>query len=180
MANKHEKHEATDASATEASANEASTAAANDTPYVTPRKKFDLNSLNTLAVVSIATALTGFGAVAGVITGHVALNQLKTDGKSGRGLAIAGVVVGYAGIAFAVLGTVFKIGLGLWGARNGFDFGGRGGFGDHGGSGMMGGFGDDRGGFGQGGQNGQGFMNGGQGGMMIVPDSGNGSTQQNN
>lgn len=164
------------------------------TPYVAPRKKFDFNSLNTLSVVSIATALTGFGAVAGVITGHVALTQLKTDGKSGRGLAIAGVVVGYAGIGLAVLGTIFKVGLGIWGARNGFDFNGHngqgmmGGFGNQGGQGMMGGFGDDRGGFGdQGGfgghmgnQGGQGFINPGQGGTLVVPDATTAPNQQNN
>lgn len=176
MANKHDKHESNHEAASDAG-NSATESATPETPYVAPRKKFDLNSLNTLAVVSIATALTGFGAVAGVITGHVALNQLKTDGKSGRGLAIAGVVVGYVGIAFAVLGTVFKVGLGLWGARYGIDFGDRGNFGNHSGWGMMGGFSDDRGGFDQGGQ---GFMNGGQGGMMVVPDTGTAPNQQNN
>ena len=40
-------------------------------------KKFDFTKLKTLAVVSIATALTSIGAVAAIITGHVALTQIK-------------------------------------------------------------------------------------------------------
>mgnify|MGYP006906474398 CR=1 FL=1 len=47
-------------------------------------KKFDFTKLNTLAVVSIATALTSIGAVAAIITGHVALTQIKKSGESGR------------------------------------------------------------------------------------------------
>ena len=80
--------------------------------------KFNFNSLNTLAVVSLATALTSIGAVAAVITGHIALAQLKTEPKSGRSLAIAGLIVGYATIAFWV---VAGIGLTWLRLRYGFD-----------------------------------------------------------
>lgn len=80
--------------------------------------KFNFNSLNTLAVVSLATALTSIGAVAAVITGHIALAQLKTEPKSGRALAIAGLIVGYATIAFWVIGG---IGLTWLRLRYGFD-----------------------------------------------------------
>lgn len=69
-------------------------------------KKFDFTKLNTLAVVSIATALTSIGAVAAIITGHVALTQIKKSGESGRGLALAGTIVGYATIALWVLGSI--------------------------------------------------------------------------
>ncbi len=80
--------------------------------------KFNFNSLNTLAVVSLATALTSIGAVAAVITGHIALAQLKTEPKSGRSLAIAGLIVGYVTIAFWV---VAGIGLTWLRLRYGFD-----------------------------------------------------------
>ena len=152
-------------------------------PAAPARNKFDFNSLNTLSVVSIATALTGFGAVAGVITGHVALTQLKTDGKSGRGLAIAGLAVGYAGIAIGVFSAIARIGFGIWGARNGFDFGGPTAFGEtHMGQlgdqgGMMGGFGGDQeGNFGghmghqDGMMGGFGGRDGNQGGIEIQPN----------
>lgn len=82
------------------------------------RARFDLNSLNTLSVVSLATAVTGFGAVAAVITGHIALAQLKTDNRSGRGLAIAGLVVGYAFVALAIFGGIARA---FWGPRYGFE-----------------------------------------------------------
>ena len=79
-------------------------------------KKFDFTKLNTLAVVSIATALTSIGAVAAIITGHVALTQIKKSGQSGRGLALAGTIVGYvtlaswflASIGFLIAGAYLK------------------------------------------------------------------------
>jgi uncharacterized protein with PQ loop repeat len=85
---------------------------------VEENSKFNFNSLNTLAVVSLATALTSIGAVAAVITGHIALAQLKTEPKSGRALALAGLIVGYATIAFWVLGG---IALTLLRVKYGFD-----------------------------------------------------------
>ena len=142
------------------------------------KTKYNLNNLNTLSVVSIATALTGFGAVAGVITGHVALSQLKSDGKDGRGLALAGMIIGYVGVGIAVLSAVAKLALGIWGIRNGVSFGNNfgGGFGQHGGfgqddqnGGMMGQWGSTD----QQGQNGPQGMNGFGGGMIqIQPNTG--------
>jgi len=72
----------------------------------TKNKKFDFTSLNTLAVVSIASALTSIGAVAAIITGHVALTQIKKSGESGRGLALAGTIIGYVTLALWVLGSI--------------------------------------------------------------------------
>jgi hypothetical protein len=69
-------------------------------------KKFDFTSLNTLAVVSIASALTSIGAVAAIITGHVALTQIKKSGESGRGLALAGTIIGYVTVALWVLASI--------------------------------------------------------------------------
>lgn len=80
----------------------------------TKSKKFDFTKLNTLAVVSIATALTSIGAVAAIITGHVALTQIKKSGESGRGLALAGTIVGYVTIAFWILSTVAFIAAGAY------------------------------------------------------------------
>jgi uncharacterized protein with PQ loop repeat len=67
---------------------------------------FDFTKLNTLAVVSLATAVTGFGSVAAVITGHISLAQLKKSDESGRGLALTGMILGYVGIAVWVLGGI--------------------------------------------------------------------------
>jgi len=69
----------------------------------TTSNKFNFNELNTLAVVSLASALSLFGAPAAVISGHVALQQLKTSGQKGRWMALVGVVLGYVGIVSAIL-----------------------------------------------------------------------------
>ena len=93
------------------------------TPEVAPaptKQSFNFNSLNTLAVVSLATALTGFGAVAAIVTGHFALAQLKQKPKSGRGLAIAGLAIGYATIGFWIIGA---IAMAVLRVRYGFDDG---------------------------------------------------------
>lgn len=83
-----------------------------ETPTPTKREKFDFTKLNTLAVVSIASAISGVGALIAVITGHVSLAQIKRSGESGRGLALAGVVIGYVHIAlwiiFVLLGVITK------------------------------------------------------------------------
>lgn len=92
--------------------------AKNEATEVAPKRHFDYTSLNTLAVVSLATAVTGFGAIAGIITGHFALAQLKHSGQSGRGLAIAGLAIGYATIGFWL---VAGIGMGFLRMRYGFD-----------------------------------------------------------
>lgn len=71
--------------------------------------KYDFTKLNTLAVVSLASGLTLLGSVAAVITGHIALAQLKNSKESGRPLAIAGLVLGYVGIGLGVIFTILSI-----------------------------------------------------------------------
>lgn len=103
------------------------------------KAKYDFTNLNTLAVVSLASAVTGFGAAAAVITGHVSLAQIKKSNQAGRGLAIAGVAAGYTVIGLWILSSLGFLALSIWGARNGIPLGG---FDDQ----MGGGFGFERGG----------------------------------
>ena len=86
----------------------------------TEKAGFDFTKLNTLSVVSLATSVTGFGALAGVITGHIALSQIKKSNEGGRPMAIAGLVVGYAFIGLAIAGTVARVFLA---ARHGVPYG---------------------------------------------------------
>jgi hypothetical protein len=120
---------------------------------------FDFSKLNTLAVVSIATAATGFGAVAAVITGHISLAQLKKTNESGRGLALTGMILGYVGIGLWILGGVGMALVRLFlGQRYGVEFGGNGGHMQN----FQGGFGNDGGMMGN-----RGDIDGdGNGGMM--------------
>lgn len=80
------------------------------TPYPSTPKA------NVLAIVSLIASIAGFvflpfiGSVAGVITGHISLRQLRTSGEGGRGMAIAGTVVGWVGVALSVIvGVIFVI-----------------------------------------------------------------------
>lgn len=64
---------------------------------------------NTLAITSLVSAIAAFvilpfiASIVAVITGHIALKQLRTSGEAGRGLALAGTIVGWVGIAFGLL-----------------------------------------------------------------------------
>ena len=71
--------------------------------------KYDFTKLNTLSIVSLASGLTLLGSVSAVITGHIALAQLKDSKENGRGFAIAGLVLGYAGIAFGILFAILNV-----------------------------------------------------------------------
>jgi hypothetical protein len=45
----------------------------------------------------------GLAGIVGLVLGIVALNQIKRDGTAGRGMAIAGIVVGACFVAFFAL-----------------------------------------------------------------------------
>lgn len=75
---------------------------------------------NAMAIVSLVTSILGISLV-GVITGHIAMSQIKKTGEQGNGLAVAGLILGYIGtVAWVLLwvsfGTLFLVALGLSGA----------------------------------------------------------------
>ena len=100
------------------------------------RHAYDYTKLNTLAVVSLASAISWVGAVAGIVTGHIALAQIKRSGEKGRALAVTALVLGYlyvaGSIAMGVLMILFR--LRGWAAPDTM-----GGYGNQFGPGMMGG-----------------------------------------
>jgi len=73
---------------------------------------------NVLAIVSLIASLSGFilliTPIVGIITGHIALNQIKRTGENGRGLALAGTIVGYVLTALVILGTILFIAFFSW------------------------------------------------------------------
>lgn len=68
---------------------------------------------NGLAITSLVSSIAAFvvlpfiASIVGVITGHIALRQLRTSGENGRGMALAGVIVGWVGVALGVLAILF-------------------------------------------------------------------------
>lgn len=76
---------------------------------------------NVLSIISLIASIVGFvwllpliGSLAGAIMGHIALGQIKRSGDKGRGLAIAGVVVGWVGFGLAVLGLILFFSFFAW------------------------------------------------------------------
>jgi TRAP-type C4-dicarboxylate transport system permease small subunit len=70
---------------------------------------------NVLAIVSLVASIAGLvilwgiGSLAGVITGHIAMSQIKKTGEQGRGMALGGLIVGYIGLAFAIIGVIIFV-----------------------------------------------------------------------
>jgi hypothetical protein len=62
---------------------------------------------NVLAIVSLVSAF--FVSLAAIITGHIALSQIKKTGEQGRGLAIAGLIIGYIGLVVGIIVVIFWI-----------------------------------------------------------------------
>lgn len=62
---------------------------------------------NTYAIVSLVSAFV-ISPLA-VIFGHLSLKQIASTGEQGRGMAVAGLVLGYLGILVAVAYIVFFV-----------------------------------------------------------------------
>jgi len=75
-------------------------------PPVGPPVERGTNGLAIASLVLSLLWLCGLGSLLAVIFGFVALGQLKRLGGKGRGLAIAGIVVGFVGFAAVALGGV--------------------------------------------------------------------------
>jgi len=77
--------------------------------YAYPYATQHTNSMSIASLVSgiLAWLLCPFlGGVLAVIFGHVARNQIKQSGEAGGGMAIAGLVLGYANLGVTVLGFI--------------------------------------------------------------------------
>ncbi|MFS0733187.1 DUF4190 domain-containing protein [Microbacterium sp. 1P10UB] len=82
------------------------------TPYPTEPKT------NVLAIISLIASIVGFiwiipflGGLAGAIMGHISLGQIKKNGEKGRGLALAGIIVGWVGVGLFVIGVIAFFGI---------------------------------------------------------------------
>jgi Domain of unknown function (DUF4190) len=67
------------------------------------------NRTNPLAIASLISSF--FISLVGIILGHIALSQIKRTGEGGRGLAIAGLVIGYIGLVAGIFIFISIMGL---------------------------------------------------------------------
>ncbi|MGY4858013.1 DUF4190 domain-containing protein [Cryobacterium sp. AP23] len=74
---------------------------------------------NVLAIISLVSAF--FVSLAAIICGHIALSQIKKTGERGRGLAIAGLVLGYLGIIAGIIIFVVLILAWIAAINSGYD-----------------------------------------------------------
>ncbi len=88
-------------------------------PPGTPGGYMATNPTNNMAITSLVLSIVGVAtaplcylpillAPVGAIIGHMALNRIKTSGQEGRGLALAGIIIGWFGTLLAV-GVVILI-----------------------------------------------------------------------
>lgn len=68
---------------------------------------------NPWSIAALVLGLCGT-AILAVVAGHVALSQISRTGESGRGLAIAGLVLGYLEIVLYVLLVAGLFGFFVW------------------------------------------------------------------
>jgi peptidyl-prolyl cis-trans isomerase B (cyclophilin B) len=66
--------------------------------------------LNTMALVgfilSLSGVATGITIIPGIVLSHIGMNQIKRTGESGRGFALAGLIVGYCLLGLSVLAVI--------------------------------------------------------------------------
>lgn len=60
------------------------------------------SSTNGLAIASLVTSLIGASLI-GIVLGHMAQKQIRVSGQQGAGLATAGMIIGYLGLAIGVV-----------------------------------------------------------------------------
>lgn len=75
-------------------------------PYPPPAIGGHHRGTNGMAIASMVLGIlwiVGLGSILALVFGYVSLSQVKRSGETGRGMAIAGVVLGWIGLGFLVL-----------------------------------------------------------------------------
>jgi peptidyl-prolyl cis-trans isomerase B (cyclophilin B) len=83
---------------------------------ITPATKTSTMSnspLNTMALVgfilSLSGVATGITLIPGIVLSHIGMSQIKRTGESGRGFALAGLIVGYCLLGLSVLAIIVVV-----------------------------------------------------------------------
>jgi len=62
---------------------------------------------NGMAIGALVSSF--FVSVLGIILGFVALSQIKKTGENGRGLALAGIIIGFVAVGVTVLIIILQV-----------------------------------------------------------------------
>jgi hypothetical protein len=76
-------------------------------PYAAPKHNPNAAPTNTLAILALVFGLTV--PIGGIVLGHIALGQIKRTGEAGHGMALAGLIIGYAYTALVFLAIIAYI-----------------------------------------------------------------------
>ena len=68
-----------------------------------PQPKPQQNAILALVLSCVGFVTCGITAIVGIIFGHIAMGKIKRGEEDGRGLALAGLIIGYVVIAGWVL-----------------------------------------------------------------------------
>jgi hypothetical protein len=71
-----------------------------------------VNSTNGMAIASLVLGIVWvywIGSILALVFGYVALGQIRQRGQQGRGMAIAGIVLGWVGAATLIAIIIFAI-----------------------------------------------------------------------
>ena len=77
--------------------------------YQQPATRASTNGLSVASLVLGVLWIWGIGSILALIFGYISLRQIKERGEGGRGLALAGVVLGWVGVGGAVLLTALLV-----------------------------------------------------------------------
>jgi Domain of unknown function (DUF4190)/Domain of unknown function (DUF1707) len=75
--------------------------------------------------LAIAALICGIGqiffwfvaAVCAIIFGHLARRQIRQTGEGGDGLALAGLILGYVGLALSIIGLIAFLAVVVWATK---------------------------------------------------------------
>jgi hypothetical protein len=76
-------------------------------PYAPYPQAPSTNGMAIAAMVLGILWIYWIGSILALVFGYVARDQIKRTGQSGDGMAIAGIVLGWVGVGFLILGLVF-------------------------------------------------------------------------
>lgn len=71
-----------------------------------------VNTTNGMAVASMVLGIVWvywIGSILALVFGYIALGQIKQRGQQGRGMAIAGIVLGWVGAATLIAVIIFAV-----------------------------------------------------------------------